>query len=896
MEPFRRGDGAHLGAGRLKPMRRLWTKLRAKLTGEASPERELDAEIESHLRMAEEDCLASGMSPAEAQAAARRQFGNVLRVRERARDEWGFPAVESVLGDVRHGLRGLRRTPSFALTVILTLALGIGATTAIFSVVDAVLLRPLPYPDAERLVWLQERTPREEGMSVTWLNYQAWVKSNHSFEDMAAFTTAHRTLTGKGEPALLRAGVITSHFSGLVGMRPLLGRLFRDADDVPGAPPTVVVSERFWSTRLAGDRHALGATLILDGQAHQIIGVASPLEFFSKTTDCYLPLGAMMGGVVRRSAHGSIRVLGRLRPGVRLEAAQADLDRILEHLAEVDPGPENDHRAAGSFMAAVLTERVRPSLLLMLAAVGLVLLIACANVASLTLARGTVRGGEVALRMAIGASRGRIGRQLLTENLVVAGLGGTAGIAFAQGCLHALLRLAPTQIPRLADTALDLRVLLFAATITMVTGALVGLAPIVATQDLDLGAALKEGGRAVGQGRGGQTFRNILVAGEIAVTLVLAFSSGLLLRTLSIAQNSSPGFVPDQVLAAELVLPTPSYSNGEAARRFYGRLISSVRQLPGVTAVGAVACPPAVGGCMDWFYSLPGRPAPPPDEKTIAFFNVADPDYFRTMRIPLLEGRSFQDSDRGGSPAVAIVNATFARRWWPGRSAIGRHIKIGNPNDEGAVLEVVGVAGDVSQRGLDAPTLVEIYQPFAQQPSSAMVMMVRSSGPPQSLANAVRRRLAEIDRNVPIQSLQSMPQRLAGSLERRRFGTLLLVIFALLAMLLAAVGVFGLLDYWVRARESELALRAALGASRRRLISTVARRLLPLIGAGAAAGTLGAAAASRGIESLVYGVSPRDPGIFAAAILLVVAIAVAGAAAPAWRAAHVEPQRKLHHG
>jgi putative ABC transport system permease protein len=875
-------------------MLREWpSKLRRILAGRQDLARDLNAEIDAHLEFEIQENMARGMPPAEARAAARRHVGNLTQIQERAREAWALPALETIVQDVRYGLRGIRRSPGFSLVVVLTLALGIGANTAIFSVVDAVLLRPLPYPAAERLVWLGESDPKAEGISVTWVNYQHWRNENHSFEEMAGFETAHLTLTGRGEPLFTRAGLVTYGFFGLVGARPVLGRLFNAADDQPGGAPTAVLDYRFWSGKLGGDPAIVGATLALNGKPYEVIGVLPPgLHFFQQSIDYYLPLHQFQGEIVDRSRHGSMRLVARLKPGVTLTSAVADLDLIMHRLAEADPGPESQHRATGVFLAEYTTGEIRPTLLILLAAVGLVLIIACANVASLVLARSTARAKEIAIRAAIGAGRARLVHQLLTENLLLAALGGAAGGLLAEWGSRALIAVGPRDIPRLAETTFDWRVLLFAAAITLLTGLFTGIAPVIAAGRADLVSALKDSSRSA-TGRGGQRSRSALVVAEIALTLVLTFAAGLLVRNLIAAETADPGFVPDHVLALELVLPSAPYGSPQAVGGFYGKLEQDLHGLPGVTSVGAVRCPPSGGDCGDWFYSILDRPAPQPSEVPIALFNTADRDYFGAMRIPLREGRAFRDTDRPAAPLVAIVNETFARKWWPRESAVGHRIKWGGPYRNGSIYEIVGVAGDVSQMGLGTEPYPEVYTPFSQSPSDAMVVMIRSSGDAASLAPAVRRRIAAIDRNLPIESLRPFAQTVAASLAQRRFSTLMLVLFAGLAMALAAVGIYGLLNYWVRVREDEIAIRMALGAPGAAILRWVGGQALRLSLTGAAIGMLASWAVSRWMASLVFGVSDSFTTL-AWAALGVIATATIAAAIPVWRATQIDAMDKLH--
>ena len=877
-------------------MREWWSKIRRAVRRRRDLDDDLGAEMRSHLDFLIEENIARGMAPEEARFAARRHFGNLAATRERAREAWQFPRVETFLQDLRYGLRGIRRNPSFSLVVILTLALGIGVNTAIFSVVYSVLLRPLPYPAGERLIWLGEATPKASGISVTWLNFQNWRKENHAFEDMAAYQWTGMTMTGRGEAALTRGGVVTSNFFHLTGGRPLLGRLFADADDRPGAAPTVLVGHEFWQSSLGGDPAVLGTSLVLNGKPYQIIGVLRPgLKFFSRPMDFYLPLGPSAGNVVRRDQHGSMRVLGLLKPGVTLTHARADLNAIMQRLALADPGPEDDHRAAAEYLAETITGDVRPTLVMLMGAVGLVLILACANVASLLLVRSTARAREIGIRTAIGAGRARLARQLLTENLVSAAIGGGLGVWLAGLCLRALVLAGPVNIPRLQEASVDLPVLLFAAAVTLVVALLAGIAPVLTAGRVDLTIALKEGSPASGGGRRGHSLRNALVVAEIAVTLVLSFASGLLIRSLIAAQTSYPGCDPDHLLALALQVPPSSYKNDDAVRQFYSRLIDGLRNEPGVESVGAVNCPPSAGECGDWWYSIQDLPAPSRNDVPLSLFNTADSAYFQTMKMRLVAGRVFTDADRKGGPQVAVINEEIARKWWKApQLALGHQLKIGGPYMEGPVYQIVGVVENVSQMGLDTAPLPEIYYGFSQRASEGMVVMMRTRGDPASFIPAVRRHVASIDRNIPIQSLQPFEKWLGAPLARRRFSTMLLGLFAALAMILAAVGIYGVLNYWVSVRQKEIAVRLALGAQRSAILRWAGKHAMRLAAVGIALGAFGAWASSRWLKSLMFGISERNPGTLVAAAAAVILIAALAASLPLWRATRVDTVRNLH--
>ncbi len=876
-------------------MREWWSRIR-RVIRRTDPADELHEEIEANLSLHAQDLAASGVTPEQAHFAAKREFGNVTRTLESSREAWTFSVVESFLQDARYALRAIRRSPGYFAVIIVTLALGLGATSAIFSVLYSVLLRPLPYPHGERLVRMSEATSKAEGISVTWINFEHWRDDNHSFEDMAAYDMAHFSLTGRGEPLFTRAGIVTSSFFRITGARPILGRVFGTTDDRSGAARAIVLSYTFWSDRFGGDPHVLGTTLNLNGEPAQVIGVLAPgPRFFPKPIDLYLPLASFEGQTVNRAKHGSIRAIGRLKPGVSLRTAIADLNLIMKHLAQVDPGPENDHRAYGQFLAEFTTHEIRPTLLILFGCAAMVLLIAGANVAGLMLARSTQRVREMAIRTSIGAGRARLNRQVLTENLVCAALGGAAGLMIAYGGVRVLIRQAPPDIPRLSEVGLDSHVFLFAAALTLLTGLFVGFAPVLFGSRFHLAAALNNDSRSATSSRGSQSLRSALVIGEIAITLVLTFAAGLLLRSLLRAATADPGFDPNHLLALELVLPSGSYKTSESIRTFYEQLVRETRGIPGVSDTGAVVCPPSAGDCGDWFYSVVGAPVPQRGDVPVSLFNTADPDYFRTMRIPIRQGRPFSGADREGRPSVVIVNETFARKWWPGGAATGHYIKSGGPYMPGPLYQIVGVAGDVSQMGLDADPLPEIYVPFAQKPSEAMVVMMRTASKPENIMATVRRRVAKLDPMLPIQSMRPFAEEIGATLDRRRFITLLVGVFALLATALSAVGIYGLISYWVSVREQDIAIRLALGAQRSAILQLVGAHALRLTIAGVAIGVLCAAWASSWIASLLFNTTP-DPAAASVSVAAMGAFCLCVAAVPIFRATRVNVLEKLRRG
>lgn len=878
-------------------MRELWSKVFSALHLRRGLDSDLSAEMQSHLDLMTSENRERGMSPEEARAAARRSFGNLTHTQEKAREAWQFPRLETIAQDIRYGLRGIRKAPGFSLVVILTLALGIGANTAIFSVVYSVLLRPLPYPHAERMVWLRESAPKMSGIALTWINFQHWRAESTAFENMAAIKGDTLTLTGRGDAVLTDAQLVTSGFFQLTGLKPRLGRLFTDSDEKPGAAPTVIVTAKFWRNRLGSDPNFIGESLVLDGTSYQIIGVLDAgTQFYTRFCDYYLPLGRTQAPSLKRSDHGSIGGLGLLKPGVTATEAKANLDAIMQRLAVSDPGPEDDHRSYVAYLTENrATGEVRETLLVLLGAVGLVLVIACANVASLLLVRSTARAREIAVRVAIGAGRPRLVRQLLTENLVLAVIGGALGVLFAGWCLRTLILIGPKDIPRLSEATLDLPVLFFAAAISLIVGLLAGLAPVLNAGKVDLTTALKEGSSTSGTGRRGQAFRSTLVIAEIAVTLVLAFASGLLIRSLIAAQNADPGFDPKHLLGIGLLLPGSHYHGGENVRQYYGQLSQSLRAEPGVEEVGLIMCPP--GACYpgDGWYSIVEKPAPTRDDVPGSIFNIADGAYFRAARLRLLAGRVFNDSDRAGGPMATIISETLARQWWKDpHMAIRQHLKVGGPYRDGPVLEIVGVVGDVSQMGLDAEKEPVVYYPFAQQPSPQMTVIARTNGDPIQWENAARRCVSALDRSIPIDSLRTAEDWLGGTLDRRRFATLLLGLFGVLAIVLASVGIYGVLNYWVSARQKEIAIRLAIGAPRFAIFRWTGLHAARLAALGIILGATGAWSASRWLKSLVFGVSAESPVMLLIAGAVVIAVAALAATLPVWRAMQTDPVRNLH--
>ncbi len=714
---------------------------------------------------------------------------------------------------------------------------------------------------------------------------------------MAAVETADLTLTGRGQAVMTHAGMVTSEFFPLTGVRPMMGRLLTASDGELQAPEVVVVSQAFWKRELGADPQIAGKTLMLNGSARTIVGVlAREPGFFLRRVDYYLPYRPTPKQLSQRNAHGSIQVLALLKPSVTLAAARADINTIMQRLAKADPGPEDDHRMYAEFVTEERTGgNVQHVFTLLMGAAALVLALVCVNIGSLLLIRMTERAREMAIRSAIGAGRGRIARQLLTETLLITFVGGACGVGLAAAGLQTMKALGPKDIPRLMEASLDVPVLLFTAGLTVAVGLVCALAPVMGSRKVNLALVLKESSAGAGTGRVSHAVRGGLVAVEVAAALVLLFTSGLLLRSLMEAENTNPGFTPDHVLALELQLPNMKYDTDASVQDFYTRLETALQALPGVQQVGRVSCPPGGGDCGDYWYSIVEQPVPTREDVPVTLFNSADTRYFQMMGIRLIAGREPGEQDRAGAPRVVVINEKLARMWWQdARAALGQHIKMGGPYMDGPVLEIVGVVGDVPQMGLDARPEPAFYYAAAQHADNAMVVTIRTSGDPAAMEGSVRRVLAATDNEVPVQSLKTMNEWLGGTLVRRRFITLLLTLFAAIAVILASIGCYGVLNAWVTSRRQEIAIRMAMGAGTMAILRRMGRQAAVLGAIGLTAGLAASWGASRWVESMVFGVSAHDVaalGLAAAGALLIVALA---AAVPLWRATQVDPMETLH--
>lgn len=808
--------------------------------------------------------------------------------------------MESFLKDLRYGIRGLLKRPGFTAISVITLALGIGANTAIFSVVNAVLLKPLQLREPERLVMVWEDAafvgfPRNTPAPA---NYVDWKTQNHSFEDMAASATASFNLTGDGEPERVSAYSVTANFLPLLGVQPLLGRVFVPDEDRPGANKVTVLSYQLWQSRYGGDRQIINRNIQLDGEKYTVVGVMpAGFQFLDKEVRLWVPLRLEPADLTNRGGH-YLTVVARLKQDVNLTQAQADLSAIMVRIAKDHPNESFD----GKLGAIVLPMReqlvgdVRGSLLVLLVAVAFVLLIACANVAGLLLARAVSRRREIALRVALGANRLRVVRQLLTESLLLASMGGVIGSVLAVWSFAFLQKLIPENMAASTSLKLDIRILLFALVVSIITGIVFGLAPALQAANVDLNEALKQNSsRTTSTGR----LRNAMIVFEVALSLVLLVGAGLLIQTLFQLFNQYSVLAPEKVLTLRTVLPLAKYKEPQQRTSFYQQVLKRVGHLPGVVSAGySTTVPLSWKGGTSGFYPE-GIKEPIPGMAYDANHRQVSGDYLKTMNIPLRQGRYFDDRDNEQSLPVVIINETMARQYWPGESALGRRFKLDDLEANRPWMEVVGIVADIRQMGLDVPVKAEMYMPYQQIKDYEFYtprdLVIRTSGDTASLMGGVRQAVREVDPDQPISNVATMAELLGVEAAQRQMGMIMLVAFAVLALLLASLGIYGLLTYFVTQHTNEIGVRLALGATRRNIVMLVLRKGMGLTLLGVTIGLAVSFALTRLMSSLLFGVKAADPLTFVIVPLVLAGVALLACSIPARRATKVDPMVALRY-
>jgi putative ABC transport system permease protein len=797
-----------------------------------------------------------------------------------------------VLADLKFALRQLLKSPGFTFVAVFTLALGIGACTAIFSVINGVLLRPLDYPEAERLMVLKEtQLPDFSQFSVSPPNFLDWEKQLKSFERMAAYNGTSLNLTGDREPQRLVGVKATAHYFDVYRIKPVLGRTFLSEEDAPGKEKVVVLSHPLWQRLFGGAENVIGRPLQLNGEPYTIIGVAPAGFGAAANTDAWVPMAFPADETAgdNRGAH-YINVIARLKAGVTPAQADAELKVLAAQLAKQYP---DSNKGWGAFAVRLLdytVRDVRAVLYTLLGAVGCVLLIACANIANLLLARASARHREISIRAALGAGRGRLMRQLLTESVLLAVVGGTLGILFAKWGLDALLALAPASLPRIAAIQLDATVLAGSMALSLLTGVIFGLAPAWLAARTDVNEALKQGSRGSTEGGARGRLRGTLVVVEVAAALVLLAGAGLLVRSFVTLAHVDPGFTPEHATLLRLSLPGKKYGKPAQQVAFADALLARLAALPGVTAVGMTHAMPIVG---DWVlgFTLNGRPPIAPSDLPNTNYYSVTPGYFPAMGIRLVRGRLFNERDDAKAPRVALINETLARQHFPHEDPIGKQINVTNGPD--TWREIVGIVSDVKQYGVDRPTTNQTYEPYAQQPYGNPNFVIRTAGPPAAILSSLRPAIYAVDKDQPVASIRPLEAIMADNIARQRFAMTLLTVFAVVALIIAAVGIYGVMAYTVTQRTGEIGIRLALGAQPRDVLQLILTHGGKLVGAGLLLGLVLALAGGRIVQSILFSTNARDPLTFAAITTLLALVALVACLLPARRATKVDPMVAL---
>jgi len=876
--------------------------------GRRRPDSELSEELEAHLAMHIEDNLRSGMGAEEARRQALMKLGGMTQATESYRERNRLPLLETLLQDLRYGARLLRKNPGFTLVAILTLALGIGANTAIFSVVNTVMLRPFPYPDADRLVLLNEiakANGRVENMSVGWLDYQDWRRQAQSFQYLGVFRGQNLTLTGTEQAERVIGAMASADVLNALGLHPLLGRTFVAQDDNESDAPVAILSERLWRNRFAASSGIINRTITLDGLNYTVVGVMpASMRFPSRLTDIWVPLGPYLRTMPSdRGNHPGLTAVGLLKPNVSVQQARSEMETIAERLGKQFPDSNSSVSVRMTTLYDSTVSNIRSSLLVLLGAVVFVLLIACVNLANMTLARGEARLRELAVRSALGAPRGRLVRQLLTESLLLALIAASLGVAWAWMALKVLVASQPSSIPRIDLISMDLPVLGFTLLVSLVVAVLFGLWPALRITSLKAQESIRQ---AIPVLAARSRLRPFLVVAEVGLAMVLLVGAALMVRTFSSLTSVGLGFHPEHVVTMRLSLPARNYSK-EQWVTFYRNLLTRVEALPGLQAEGVSSSTPLVGGGSESSISSEPLPKDPAAARGPGCtFGAVSGGYFGAMGIQLVRGRTFTEHDSADSTPVIIVDEAAVRAFWPGQDPIGRRVAFEfrgrNIQDPQPIWrEVVGVVHTVRYYDLTTPNpRVQVYVPYAQPPFwfatlPPMTLMVRTATNPASLVNSVRREVASIDPALPVFAVRTMTEYVDGVLEQPRMSMALMVSFGGLALVMAAVGIYGVLSYSVSQRTREIGIRMALGASRANVLRFIMRQGIILSLAGVILGVMGSLASMRLIRGLLFGVSITDAATYLLVPAVLFAVSLAATFIPARRATRIDPLTALRH-
>lgn len=871
---------------------------------------ELAAEMRQHIEEKTEQLMRSeGLSRSEAEQIARRAFGNLTLVEERSREVWQWPALESIRADIRYALRQMRRSPAFAVTIVLLLGLGIGATTAVFSLVDTILLKPLPYPDPAALVIPWNIPPA--GVSIggftefPWspIHFHAWEQETKTFRYLGAFQGSNFNLTGSGAPAMLQGALVSWGFFPALGVQPELGRIFTRKEDTPGHEHEVVLSDALWRSRFYADRSIVNRTIHLNGLPYIVVGVMPsgfsfphasemPGDFtFPEETQLWVPIA--LPAVTPRFTPSELAIVARLQPGLSVAQAQAAMDLFAARMDREQPSMKGWSRSRVTSLQRQVAGDTRMPLVLILSAVAMVLLIVCFNVAGLLLTRSISRQREFALRAALGAGRARVLRQLLTESLLLAFAGGILGIAVAFAGVELVKTFGPRNIPRLHEAGADLRVFLFTCAITLFTGILFGLAPAIGAARAALVDSLKEGGQKSGCGTSHPRLRSALVVSQTALALVLVVASALLVQTFYRLLASDSGFRPQHVLTFELSLPDTQYPDREHIARFYQQALPRLRSILGVASAGVTETIPMNGATESTAIRIRGRPVAKGGHDPIVDYTIISPGLFSALGTPLLQGRDVLDSDVVSPPPVTVINRAMARQYWPDENPIGKQLIV---PAQRVPATVVGVVADIKHSSLRQVPGPEMFEPYTQNvwPSMALMQVaIRTHADPAAVIGAARQAILELDPGVPLANVSTLATLTSTAMARDRFSMLLVSFFGGLALFLSAVGIYGIISYSVWQRTREIGVRIALGARRESVFRMILGQGLRLTALGVAIGIPAALGTAHLLNGFLYGVRGTDPATFAVVAAFMIGVALAACFLPARRAAGIDPMQAL---